>query len=147
MPAVKLLSDEKIEEIQKLREQGLTIRSIAKMSGIPRATVHHYVRDVDVKGSATVLSGRVKDVRQLGIHIPFNLVCPDCGLEQPHITLCLDCGAIWMGTCGHGGEVVGNSHRGVDLGTAEKRPGDSYLHIHVLETGGSSGKEADGDVS
>ena len=56
MPAVKLLPDEKIEEMRALRERGLTIRGVARVSGIPRATVHQYVRDVPVKGAALLLS-------------------------------------------------------------------------------------------
>ena len=67
------------------------------------------------------------------IHLPFYLVCPHCGMEQPHIVFCVECGAVWMGTCGHGGDIVGERHQGIDLGALEKRPGDGNLHVYILE--------------
>ena len=139
MPAVKLLSDAKIGEMKALRGKGLTIRTIARMMDIPRATVHHYVRHVAVNSNAELLSENALDVDQLGIHLPYSLVCPSCGLEQPHITFCVQCGAVWMGECGHGGDVVGGRHQGINLGEVVRRPGDGYLYVNLLEPGEDEG--------
>ena len=134
MPKVKLISDEKIKVLRDLRKQGLAIRVISQLTNTPRATVHQYVRDEAVRGTALLLSDSNEDVHQLGIHLPFNLACPRCDLEQSHIVLCVDCGAIWMGECGHGGEVAENRHQGVDLAALEKHPGDTHLYVYALET-------------
>ena len=133
MPAVKLLADKKIEELKALRAQGLTIRAIARKAGIPRATVHHYVRHVSANGNASVLSESAVDVEHLGIHLPSNLVCPKCGLEQPHIVFCVQCGVVWMGECGHGGAVEGERHQGINLGDVERRLGDGHLYVFLME--------------
>ena len=133
MPKVKLIGDDTIERLCALREKGLTIRQIAGQMGVPRATVHHYVRDVPVAGSALVLAETESDVHHLGVHLPVNVVCPCCGLEQAHITFCTHCGAVWMGTCGHGGDVVDDRHQGVDLGALERRPGDGHFYVSVVE--------------
>jgi hypothetical protein len=38
-----------------------------------------------------------------------------------------------MGTCGHGGEVVGDRDQGVDLRGLEKQPGDGHLYVFVMD--------------
>ena len=133
MPAVKLLPDEKIEEIRTLRRRGFTIRIISELTGIPRATVHHYVRGERVRSSNPLLVDAPTEVPHLGVHLPFGVVCPVCGEEQPHVTFCLDCGAAWMGTCGHGGEVVDGRHHGIDLKQLHRTEGDGKLYVFPLE--------------
>ena len=133
MPAVKLVPDAKIEEMQTLRRRGFTIRTIARLLEIPRATVHHYVRHERVNSNAAFLSEKARDVDHLGIYLPYRLVCPSCGLEQPGIVFCINSGVVWMGECGHGGAVVGNRHQGIDLKDLERRPGDGRLSLVLLE--------------
>ena len=133
MAKVKLISDDTIERLRALRHEGLTIRKIAQITGVPRATVHYYVRDVPVTSNALVLTETESDVHHLGVHLPVNVVCPCCSLEQAHVTFCTHCGAVWMGDCGHGGDVVDERHQGVDLGALERRPGDGHFYVSVVE--------------
>ena len=134
MPAVKLLPDEKIGEMRSLREDGFSVRAISRLTGVPRATVHVYVRRVRVGESPPLLVENVAaDVVHLGIHLPYRLVCPVCNEEQPHITFCLDCGAAWMGECGHGGDVREGRHEGIDLKPLRRTTGDGHLYVLPLE--------------
>ena len=70
---------------------------------------------------------------QLAVHLPDNVECPECGEVQAHITFCLKCGAAWMGSCGHGNEVVDGRHQGIDLKQLRRTRGDGYLHVVPLE--------------
>ena len=133
MPAVKLLPDEKIEELQSLRVRGFTIREISRISGVPRATVHQYVRNTRVSGMGVVVGDNPVELPNLGVHLPYSVVCPVCGEEQHLVKFCLDCGAAWMGECGHGAEVENERHKGIDLKTIERGDGDDLLYFFSME--------------
>ena len=133
MPAVKLLPDEKIEEMRSLRVRGFTIREISRISGVPRATVHQYVRDTRVSGIGVVVDDNPAELPHLGVHLPYAVVCPVCGEEQHLVKFCLDCGAAWMGGCGHGGEAKDGRHKGIDLKAIERREGDDLLFVFSME--------------
>ena len=133
MPAVKLLPDEKIEEMRSLRVRGFTIREISRISGVPRATVHQYVRDTRVSGIGEVVADNPAELPHLGVHLPHSVECPVCGKEQHTVVFCLDCGKAWMSECGHGGEVEDGRHKGIDLKVIERGEGDDLLYVFSME--------------
>ena len=66
------------------------------------------------------------------IHLPDSVICPECEDESDDIVLCLDCGVIWMGECGHGGEIGNDQHRGVNLAELPRGKGNGELHVLPL---------------
>lgn len=144
--------------LKLLREQGYTIREIANQTGVPSATVHRYTRNISVNGHHHIgkpkkpsssrkkrdhgfpkLEGRYIGIekgrryRALYIHLPDTVICPECDLETQHVVICLDCGQCWIGECGHGGDVGGRKHRGVNLAELRRgKNGDGSLHVHPV---------------
>ena len=79
--------DQITRQIVELREQGHSIRAIAKELDIPKSTVHKWLRDAMHVEDAMVFSSTHADGALL-VHFPFNFVCPGCGKEQNHAYFC-----------------------------------------------------------
>lgn len=150
-----VISEDTITDLQLLRKRGLSVREIANRTGVSSATVHRYVRKVQVRGHHPAepkkavrqhrgkrdhgfrkTPGRYIEIKLgrryhgLLVHLPDPVFCPRCGEESDDVIFCLDCGSCWIGACGHGGEVGDDRHRGFNLG--ELKRGKGYGDLHVL---------------
>lgn len=147
-----------INGLRRLRESGYTIREIGNQTGVPSATVHRYVRDVQVNGHHRIgtlkkaigarqkrdhgfprVDGRYINVvrgrryHALYIHLPDTFFCPQCNLETEHLVTCLDCGQYWIAECGHGGDVGRRKHKGINVADLKRgKKGDGRLHVHPV---------------
>lgn len=146
-----------VAELRRLREMGFSVREISKRTGVPSATVHRYVRQIQVNGhhpetltrvltqrrgtrdhGFTKKPGRYIEIERgrryhgLLIHLPDPVFCPYCGLESADLVFCLDCGNCWIGDCGHGGEVGDEGHRGINLAELRRGKGEGDLHVLPL---------------
>lgn len=100
------MQKELIEEMRQLRRDGLSIRDIAKETGVPRATVHRYVRDeerseINIQEIIKGVGRLVKDLNGDGwiVATYWTYFCPACGKEQSHFFVCSCCGIFIGAEC------------------------------------------------
>jgi hypothetical protein len=92
-------------ELVKLRRDGMSIRQIARKTGVPRSTVYVAIKDTKIvpghrhlvlsdkwSGPNPAMGEGVFDESFLYVHLPFMLICPICGLKTARWSMCLDCG-------------------------------------------------------
>lgn len=119
---MKKLPDEQIRKIRELRERGLSFRQIEAQLGISYGTAFYYARDtkkhharvqihIEKMGEEEreQLKRKTEEmVRAIGgagsavfefdgtslalVHLPYTIICHDCGAENNHVRLCLECG-------------------------------------------------------
>lgn len=119
---MKRLSDEQVKKVRELRERGLSYREIEKQTGISygaaytygketakhHAKVQIHIEGMGEKGRAELERKTREMVEMIGgagsvvfefdgtqlalVHLPYTIICPECGAENNHIQLCLDCG-------------------------------------------------------
>lgn len=123
------LTDEQIKETKKLRERGLSFREIEKQMGISYGAAFYHARDIKQHQTRVLIhienlgeEERAKlerktqelvktiggagsavydmDGTQLAlVHLPYVAVCPECGAENNHVRLCLECGGALCASC------------------------------------------------
>jgi len=119
---MKKLSDEQIKKAKELRQRGLSFREIEKQLGISYGAAFYYARDTEkhharvqihIEGmseeeKAELTRKTAEMVRAIGgagsavfefdgtslalVHLPYTIICHDCGAENNHVRLCLECG-------------------------------------------------------
>lgn len=119
---MKRLSDEEKKQIKELRERGLSFREIEKQLGVsygacfyhsrgvekhqPRVQIH--IENMSDKDKAELEKRTSKMVEVIGgkgstvfeidktqlalVHLPYVIVCSECGAEESHVYLCCECG-------------------------------------------------------
>lgn len=117
---------DKRHKVRNLRQEGLTIREIAQKTGIPKSTVHKLLQGSPymdkTNESASPPMDKVTHKVELAedslrlIHLPYTYYCPNCGREQNHVILCLECGKFLPAEC-----VEDTCYsEGFDLGQVER---------------------------
>lgn len=110
-----------INKTRALREQGYTYREIERETGVPRSTAQRIIKSSphwDGSGVQTTSNGNADYRRSLLVHLPFYYFCPDCGKEQRHAWLCLECGRFLTAECDDNCCYV----EGFDLSDVTRRP-------------------------
>jgi hypothetical protein len=86
------------ETIAVLRRHGLSVREIEKVTGVPKSTIHHLIKQSGIhviRNDAVTVDGH----KFYMIHFPYTFYCPGCGLEQNHAWICVECGVLIPAEC------------------------------------------------
>ena len=86
------------EIIAVLWGHGLSVREIAKVTEVPKSTVHRLLQQYDIpviRHDAVTIDGH----KFYMIHFPCTFSCPGCGLEQNHAWVCVECGVLIPAEC------------------------------------------------
>ena len=91
---------EMIEIIKVLRWNGLPIRVIAKVTDIPKSSVHRILSKLTDITPRENEPDEYEGLKFYFVHLPYTFFCPECGLEQNHTFVCADCGMLIPAECG-----------------------------------------------
>ena len=93
-----------IEIIKVLRWNGLPIRVIAKVTDIPKSSVHRMLSKLPEITPCENDPDEYEGLKFYFVHLPCTFFCPECRLEQNHAWVCGDCGMLIPATCGENGD-------------------------------------------
>lgn len=88
-----------IEIIATLRRKGLPIRVIAKVTDIPKSSVHRTLSKLTDITPRENKPDEYEGLKFYFVHLPCTFFCPECGLEQNHAFICADCGMLIPAEC------------------------------------------------
>ena len=88
-----------IEIIAALRRNGLPIRVIAKVTDIPKSSVHRTLSKLTDITPRANKPDEYEGLKFYFVHLPCTFFCPECGLEQNHAFICADCGMLIPAEC------------------------------------------------
>lgn len=88
-----------IEIIKVLRWNGLPIRVIAKVTDIPKSSVHRILSKLTDITPRENEPDEYEGLKFYFVHLPYTFFCPECGLEQNHTFVCADCGMLIPAEC------------------------------------------------
>lgn len=81
--------NDRLQEVIRLRAKGLTVRQIGQEVNLPKSTVHKFLKGIGIR----------RCEEGFLVHLPYTYFCPNCGREQNHAWLCLECGKFLPAEC------------------------------------------------
>jgi len=88
-----------IEIIKTLRTYGLPIRVIAKVTSIPKSSIHRILSRLPRIKMCKLPPDEYEGLKFYFVHLPYTFFCPKCGLEQNHVWVCGGCGELIPAEC------------------------------------------------
>ncbi len=101
---------ETTEIIEALRWNGLPIRVIAKVTGVPKSSVHRIISRLPRITPNKNEPDEYEGLKFYFVHLPYTFFCPGCGLEQNHAWVCGDCRMLIPAECEKNGDCGKGSY-------------------------------------